>query len=445
MKLLFILPAVGRKDGEEYIGTWKMEPLMIATLKALTPPDIETYFFDDRIEGIDYSIDVDLVAISVETYTASRAYQIAAKFRQRKIPVVMGGYHVTAVPDEAAEHADCIIVGNAESVWNAVLDDFKSNNFQERYDGERGGIPPAPDRGVYGTKKYLPLSLIETGRGCPNHCEFCAITCFYNAKYIPRPIMDIVAEIKQSKNKFVFFVDDNLSADREHLLSLCKAIAPLKIKWTSQVSLAVAKDDELLQAMKVSGCQVLLIGFESLDQKNLDQMNKSWNYKLGERDELVRKMHKAGIGIYATFVFGFDADADETFEDTIKFAMKHKFFFAAFNHLLPFPGTPLYERLQDSDRLLYKKWWLKEGYKYGDIPYKPLQMSHEELKDKCAVVRRRFFSPFNIFKRGLASIRRNPGLMINVIFFSQNKALGKEVDRKLNLPVGVGLDEGGTK
>jgi len=197
--------------------------------------------------------------------------------------------------------------------------------------------------------------------------------------------------------------------------------------------------------MKHSGSQVLLIGFESLDQKNLDQMNKSWNYKLGERDELVRKMHKAGIGIYATFVFGFDADADETFEDTIKFAMKHKFFFAAFNHLLPFPGTPLYERLQDSDRLLYKKWWLKEGYRYGDIPYRPLKVSHAELKDKCAAVRRRFFRPFNIFKRGMASISRNPGLMISVLFFSQNRALGKEVDQKLNLPVGVGLDGGGEK
>jgi len=445
LKLLFILPAIGRKDGEEYIGTWKMEPLMIATLKALTPPDVETFFFDDRIENIDYNIDVDLVAISVETYTASRAYRIAAKFRQKSMAVVMGGYHVTAVPDEAAEYADCVIVGNAESIWMQMIQDFQRGELQKRYDGERGGIPLLPDRSVYGTKKYLPLSLIETGRGCPNHCEFCAITCFYHAKYIPRPIADIVDEIKLAKNKFVFFIDDNLSASREHLMSLCKAITLLKIKWTSQVSLAVAKDDELLRVMRKSGCQVLLIGFESLDQKNLDQMNKSWNYKLGERDELVKKMHKAGIGIYATFVFGFDADADETFEDTIRFAMKHKFFFAAFNHLLPFPGTPLYERLQESDRLLYKKWWLKEGYKYGDIPYRPLKMTHDELKNTCAAVRRQFFSPFNIFKRGLASIWRNPNFMINVIFFSQNKALGKEVDRKLNLPVGVGLDDGGAK
>ena len=445
MKLLFILPAIGRKDGEEYIGTWKMEPLMIATLKALTPSDVETYFFDDRIESVDYNIDVDMVAISAETYTASRAYRIATKFRQRSIPVVMGGYHVTAVPDEAAEYADCIIVGNAEAVWKNVIEDFRSGKLKKQYDGERGGTPLMPDRNIYGVKKYLPLSLIETGRGCPNHCEFCAITNFYHANYIPRSISDVVAEIKQAKNKFVFFIDDNLSANRNHLMSLCKAITPLKIKWTSQVSLAVAKDDELLRAMRKSGCQVLLIGFESLDKQNLDQMNKSWNYKLGERDELVHKIHKAGIGIYATFVFGFDADVEETFEETIEFAMRHKFFFAAFNHLLTFPGTPLYIRLQESGRLLYDKWWLKEGYRYGDVLYNPPNISHEELKNKCAAVRRQFFSPFNILRLGLASIWRNPSFMITAIFFSQNRALGDEVDRKLNLPVGVGLDEGGVK
>ena len=445
MKLMFILPAIGRKDGEEYIGTWKMEPLMIATLQALTPSDIETCFFDDRIESIDYTIDADIAAISVETYTASRAYQIAANLRKRNIPVVMGGYHVTAVPDEAAEHADCVITGNAESVWTQMLDDFQNGKLKGRYDGERGGFPLMPDRGIYSTKKYLPLSLIETGRGCPNHCEFCAITSFYCANYTPRPIEDIVDEIKLASNKFVFFVDDNLSANREHLLNLCRAITPLKIKWTSQVSLAIAGDDELLQVMKKSGCQVLLIGFESLDKSNLDQMRKSWNYKLGERDELVQKIHRAGIGIYATFVFGFDADAKESFEATVNFALKHKFFFAAFNHLLPFPGTPLYTRLQESGTLLYDKWWLKDGYRYGDVPYNPINMSNEELKNKCAAVRHQFFSPFNILRRGLSSIWRNPSFMITAIFFSQNKALGDEVDRKLNLPVGVGLDKGGVK
>jgi radical SAM superfamily enzyme YgiQ (UPF0313 family) len=254
-----------------------------------------------------------------------------------------------------------------------------------------------------------------------------------------------VDEIKQSKNKVIFFVDDNISANRGHLMAVCKAIAPLRIKWTSQISLTAAKDDELLRAMRDSGCQVVLIGFESLDKANLDQMNKSWNYKLGERDELVRKVHKMGIGVYSTFVFGFDSDGLESFDDTVNFAMKHRFFFAAFNHLLPFPGTPLYERLQNEGRLLYNKWWLKDDYKYGDIPYMPAKVSPEELKERCAGARRRFFKLSSILMRGVASFLRNPSPFITAIFFTQNRALGKEVDRKLNLPVGTGLDDGGAK
>ncbi|MCL2202237.1 MAG: radical SAM protein, partial [Oscillospiraceae bacterium] len=338
-----------------------------------------------------------------------------------------------------------VITGNAEAVWTQMLDDFQNANLKQRYDGERGGIPPMPDRSIYSDKKYLPITLMETGRGCPHTCEFCAITSYYCGKYTPRPVEDIAEEIKTSKNKFVFFVDDNITAQRGHLLAICKAIAPLKIKWTSQVSLSVANDAELLAAMKDSGCQVVLIGFESLDKANLDQMNKSWNYKLGERDEMVQRVHKAGIGIYATFVFGFDYDAVESFDDTVAFAMKHKFFFTAFNHLLPYPDTPLYKRLQDDGRLLYDKWWLKDDYKYGDIPYSPKTIPPEELKDYCAGARRNFFKTPNIIRRGIASICRNPSPMLTAIFFSQNRALGKEVDRKLNLPVGAGLDEGGAK
>ena len=442
MKLLFILPAIGRKDGEEYIGTWKMEPLTIAVLKAITPCDVETFFFDDRIEDIDYTIDVDMVAISVETYTASRAYKIAQKFKENGKTVVMGGYHVTAVPEEALCYCDSVIVANAETVWVQMIQDFKNSKLQPQYQGIRGGAFPMPDRSIYATKKYLPMTLIETGRGCNHTCEFCAITSFYKRTYTSRPIDDIVREIKLSKNKVVFFVDDNIIADREHLLNLCEAITPLKIKWTSQGSLSVANDSVLLKAMKKSGCQLILIGFESLDKANLDQMNKSWNYKLGERDEMVKKIHKMGIAIYATFVFGFDFDSAESFDDTVKFAMKHKFFFAAFNHLLPFPNTPLYERLKVDNRLSYDQWWLKSDYKYGDIPYIPKHISPEELKDCCVRARHHFFKRSNIYKRGFASISRNSNLFITAIFFSQNKALGKEVDQKLNLPVGAGLDEG---
>lgn len=206
----------------------------------------------------------------------------------------------------------------------------------------------------------------------------------------------------------------------------------------SQASLSIAEDDELLQAMKTSGCQIVLIGFESLNNANLDQMNKSWNYKLGERDVLVRKIHKAGIGIYASFVFGFDYDSNEIFDQTFAFAMKHKFFFVAFNHLLPFPGTPIYKRFQNENRLLYDKWWLKEDYKYGDIPYLSKKISPKDLRDSCFKIRRKFFTSLNILRRGLASIWRNTNLLLTIIFFTQNRALGKQVPNEIGLPIGGG-------
>ncbi|MDR3295089.1 MAG: radical SAM protein [Clostridiales Family XIII bacterium] len=443
MKLLFILPAIGQKEHEKYIGTWQMEPLTVATLKALTPPDVETLFFDDRIEAVDYGAEADLVAISVETYTARRAYGIAGEFRRRGVPVVMGGYHVTAAPEEAKTQADSIIVGNAEGVWARMLEDFKRGNLQAVYAGGTAFSHSLPDRTVYAGKKYLPLTLIETGRGCPHRCEFCAVTAYYRASYTPRGLDDVIREVRQSKNRFIFFVDDNVSAQRENLVNLCKALIPLKIKWAGQASLQIANDDELLRLLRQSGCRVLLIGFESMDKRNLDQMKKSWNYRLGERDEMVRKIHGAGIGIYATFVFGFDFDDAGIFDDTVAFAMKHKFFFAAFNHMLPFPGTPSYARLKQDGRLRYERWWLKDGYRYGDIPYEPLAMDPECLKNRCAAARRAFFRPLSILKRACAAWLRNPDLLLSFLCLTQNINLGKEVDRKLNLPVGDGLEPRG--
>lgn len=440
MKILFIIPAIGKKENEKYIGTWKMEPLTVATLKALTPSSIETYFFDDRIENINYDLDIDLVSISVETYTARRAYTIADKFKEKGKTVILGGYHVQAIPEEAQEHADSILIGNAESIWQEMLNDFSNNQLKKYYKGTNKFTNIIPDRSIFQGKKYLPLSLIETGRGCPNKCEFCSITSFYEHTYIPRPIEYIISEIKQIKPKMIFFVDDNICANKDHLKELCRQLIPLKISWTSQAALSVAEDDELLELMAKSGCKNILIGLESMDERNLDQMNKSWNYKLGETDKLLNKIHKFGISIYATFLFGFDFDNPENFRKTIDFSLKHKFFYAAFNHLLPFPGTPLYERLKNSNRLLYKKWWLKDNYKYGDIPYSPVATNHIELRDFCANARREFFSIKNIIKRGIAQFFRNKDLFLLMIFFSQNLNLRKEIDEKLNLPVGQGLD-----
>jgi len=440
MKITFILPAIGKKTGKKYIRTWQqIEPLTMATLKALTPDDVETEFFDDRIELIDYNKDTDLVALSSEVYTAKRAYQIASEFQKRDIPVIIGGYHASLCPDEVLEYADSVLVGNAEQVWAEIIQDFKRGDYKKKYYGETG-FSVLPDRSIYQDKKYSPLGVLETGRGCNFNCEFCAITTVYKQNYHCRPIEDIVKEIKESDKKYFFFVDDNIVANPAYAIKLFKAITPLKIKWTGQGTLTMANNNELLKWMKKSGCEVILIGYESLEEDNLKQMGKAWSTEL-KMDTLTKKIHQAGISIYATFLFGFDYDTAESFERTVNFALKHDFFFAAFNHLLPLPGTKLHKRLREEGRLIKDKWWLDSRYKYGDIPFIPKNMSPEELKSRCTKARKEFFKFSSIIKRSLTLLKRNLNPFLYIIFWDLNLKLKKEVEGKLGLPVGRGLDE----
>jgi len=317
VKVTFVLPAIGKKPGERYIGTWKMEPLTIAVLAALTPPDVETVLVDDRVELVDADAPTDLVAITVETYTARRAYELADRFRARGVPVVLGGYHVTLLPAEAAAHADAIVTGNAEAVWADVVADARARRLRPRYDGGVGFAAARPDRRLYAGKPYLPVGLVETGRGCGHACEFCAIAGYYGARYHPRPVDDIVADVEASGRRMFFLVDDNLVADRAHLLELCRRLKPLGVLWAAQGTITMANDPALLTALKDAGCELVLIGFESLEDESLRAMGKRWSSAAGDRAELVRRIHDAGIGIYATFVLGYDGDTRETFERTL--------------------------------------------------------------------------------------------------------------------------------
>lgn len=440
-KITFIYPAIGKKPGTKYIRTWKMEPLPIATLAALTPKDIELEFFDDRMELIDYETQTDMVAITVETYTARRAYDIAARFRQRGIKVVLGGYHPTHLPDEAGQYADSVVVGNAESVWGQLLKDAQNGGLKNLYKGQDGMFTTLPNREIFKGKNYVKLGLVETGRGCPFKCEFCHITTYYKAQYFTRPVKDVVDDIKRSGRKLFFFCDDNFVANPGYTIELCKELAKLNIKFAGQGTLTMAKNRELLRWLRKAGCVLLLIGFESMEDENLKQVNKGWMSQIGDRGELVDLIHDEGISIYAAFIFGLDSDTSVTFQKALDFALEKNFYYAAFNHLLPFPETPLYNRLKQENRLTNARWWLDRNYKYGGIAFKPALVTPGELTEGCLNARRTFFSYPSIWSRAVALLKRNPSLSFLWVFLQSNLNLKDEVEGKFSLPLGSGLDE----
>ncbi|HND51920.1 MAG TPA: radical SAM protein [Pirellulaceae bacterium] len=438
-RLTIVHPCVGRPRGmKRYIRTWQMECLPAAMIAALAPPDIEKKFYDDRLEPIPYDEPTDLVAISVETYTARRAYQIASEYRRRGVPVVMGGFHATLCPEEVGRYADSLVIGEAEGVFEQVVDDYRHGTPQPVYRSPgRPALRTTPDRSIFQGKKYLPIRLVEFARGCRFKCDFCAIQSFFDATHNHRSIDDVVAEIARVRRRgqMIFFIDDNLTSGMAEARELMEALIPLKLRWVSQTSINVAHDEEMLDLMRRSGCQGVLIGFESLHADSLKQMNKSFNLMSGGPAKALANMAKHRLSVYGTFIFGYDHDTPESIRETVEFAIDHGLFIAAFNHITPFPGTPLYSRMQAEGRLLYDAWWLDPRYRYNMIPFQPRTMSPEELARNCLDARRRFYSWGSIVRRARSAVnRRTPYVLWNHMVI--NALHHWDVEGRSGLPLG---------
>ncbi len=437
-RLTFVHPCVGRHLGmKKYIRTWQMEPLSVATLAALVPSDVEVRFYDDRLEAIPFDEATDLVCISVETYTAKRAYQISSSFRAHGVPVVMGGYHATLCPEEVAGYCESLVTGEAESVFLELLDDYRFGRPKAKYVGSpKHDLAILPKREIYGQKKYLPLDLVEFARGCRFRCDFCAVMSFHNSTHHHRPIDVVVKEIESLKrNRLIFFIDDNMTCNIEAAKEFMRAIEPLKIKWVSQTAIHVAHDEEALQLMKRSGCQGVLVGLESLNPETLKTMRKGFNLMQGGAATALANLRNHGLRIYGTFVFGYDTDTETTISETVDFAREQGLFIGAFNHITPFPGTPLYKRMQQENRLVYDAWWLDDRYRYNEIPFLPSKMSREELADRCVQARTDFYCWSSILQRVKHKVQWQSGHML-FNYFLINWMHQRDISGRNGLPLG---------
>ncbi|MCQ2525230.1 MAG: B12-binding domain-containing radical SAM protein [Lachnospiraceae bacterium] len=438
MKITFI-----RVNMFEHHSTDALKPLLFGIIRSVTPSDIEIDFIDDRVEKLPDTIDSDIIAFSIETYTAKRGYILAKKYKTENNTIVMGGFHASAAPDEILNYADTVIIGDAEDSWPQMLEDYRNGVLKRRY--ESGETRPltvlSEDKSIY-RHKYFGVGVYQISRGCKFNCDFCSIKTMYKCVRRKSPDM-IIDELKRAKEKIIFFVDDNLFYDKKSALELFEKLRPLKKKWACQISMDVGRDDELLTAMYKAGCILVLMGFESLNPKSLEMMNKVANHSARDYEEIIQNIYRHHMLIYGTFVLGYDGDDATAFQQIYDFSVKNALSVTNFNPLIPMPGTGVYKRMEQEGRLLYKKWWLSDNYRYGDTAYMPKNMTPDELKKGCLKIRTDFYSYRCIFKR-LFSNRFNFRPINLFVFLAANLVSHREILKKQGQMLGGILGEADT-
>lgn len=375
-------------------GGNRLPPFALMVLAALTPPDIEVSIVDEWVDDIDFDRDIDLVGITLLTMAAPRGYEIADRFRERGVKVVLGGIHATAVPDEAQRHADSVVVGEAELVWSRLLADAAAGRLEARYrsDGfsDLRGLP-IPRRDLVREDSYVSVNLVQTTRGCTNRCSFCSIHAIAGRKYRARPVDEVIAEIETLPCALALFADDNIVGDPDYAKRLFEAMIPLGIRWTAQATLAIADDEELLDLARRSGCAFLLIGFESLTPEGIRSIGKQRTNSVERYGEAVARIHSRGIGIAGTFVLGLDHDDTDVFARTAEFIQRSCIDVPTAGVLTPYPGSPLFERLRADGRLLHTD-WSRYSHVAGRVVYRPAKMTPEELEAGYRWVGERLYS-----------------------------------------------------
>jgi len=378
-------------------------PLTLTTLASLVPEDLEAEIeiYDEGIEDLPSDLKADIIGMTVITGSAPRAYELAEKFRSESITVVLGGPHVTLVPDEAGIHADSIVCGYAEETWPQLLKDFKSGVMKKRYNMRDNfsfcDLPTIPfaRRNLLKKWGYKTIHTFEATRGCIHRCNFCVVPHAWGTRPFQKPIAHVVDDIKQLGSKRLVFYDLNLLADFNYAKELFTALIPLKVRWYGLSTVLIGKSPELMELCARSGCRGLLIGFESVSKTVLSATNKKFNNP-ELYGALIRELHSLKISVMGTFVFGGDEDTIDSFKDVKDFVLSHKVDLPRFSIQTPFPGTTLFESLANEGRILTKDWSLYDGQ---HIVYQPKKMTPEELLFQYEKLWTDVYSYRSIFKR----------------------------------------------
>jgi len=370
-------------------------------LAAFAPSHWRVLHVDEAVEPVDLEASADLVGMTFHTPSALHAYSLAARFRQRGIPVAMGGPHVTLLPEEAQSHADVIFVGEAESTWPRFLADFESGNHRARYSSDPPTLDEAPRsrQELFHRRDHTSGVLFAT-RGCAHRCDFCTIAVMYQSRVRKRPVGAVAQEYASFRGKVVILWDDNIAGDMKYAKALFRALAPHRKWWSSQASVQAADDDEFLELAARSGCKQLFIGLESISQASVNEVSKAFN-RVDEYARAIERIHSHGISVQAGIVFGFDNDPETIFEETLNFLEATGVQNATFNILTPFPGTRLYERLEAEGRILTRDWSKYNGR--ADVVFHPRHMTPEALLAGYQYANRRFYSWSSAFKRLIRS------------------------------------------
>ncbi len=393
-RILLISPVDQAVLGEDFY--FKFPHLSLPALAAYTPEGAIVRIVDEKFDGIPEG-SFDLVGITAMTPLAPKAYRIADRFRNKGIPVVMGGYHPSVLPDEALEHADSVCIGEAETLWPSIVRDAMAGKLKERYRAETfpclEGLP-IPRRElvhVPRSKRYehIRVFFVQTTRGCPHRCSFCAVTNMLGGTLRHRPVKDIEAELEslgiprldagRKRSTFrdvVFFTDDNIVGNRRYAKELLRMVSTFDLKWLGQASTNVADNEEILCLLRDSGCMGLAVGFETLSPKNIRDVGKGVN-RTGEYLVRIRTIHRYGIGLAGNFIFGFDHDNENTFAEVVEFVDRARLEGFYYSLLTPYPGTTFYDQMKAEGRIVENDW---SRYDTDHVVYRPRLMDAETLR-----------------------------------------------------------------